>query len=67
VKKLVAAARASADWYEKFGEHMKLGLMDFAHGYITRSGRVDDARLRAASPAFMARYEAADRETRHGT
>jgi len=58
VKKLVTAARASADWYEKFPDHMKLGLMDFAYSYITRSGRIDDARLRAMSPAFMARYEA---------
>ncbi len=58
VKKLVTAARTSADWYEKFPEHMQLGLMDFAHSYITRSGRIDDARLRAMSPAFMARYEA---------
>jgi 2-polyprenyl-6-methoxyphenol hydroxylase-like FAD-dependent oxidoreductase len=59
VKKLVTAARTSADWYEKFPEHMKLGLMDFAYSYITRSGRIDDARLRAMSPLFMARYEAA--------
>ncbi len=59
VKKLVAAARTSADWYERFPEHMQTGLMDFAYGYITRSGRIDDARLRAMSPAFMARYEAA--------
>jgi 2-polyprenyl-6-methoxyphenol hydroxylase-like FAD-dependent oxidoreductase len=58
VKKLVTAARASADWYEQFPEHMKLGLMDFAYSYITRSGRIDDARLRAMSPLFMARYEA---------
>ncbi len=58
VKKLVTAARASANWYEKFPEHMKLGLMDFAYSYITRSGRIDDARLRAMSPLFMARYEA---------
>ena len=57
-KKLVTAARTSADWYEKFPEHMKLGLMDFAYSYITRSGRIDDARLRAMSPEFMARYEA---------
>jgi 2-polyprenyl-6-methoxyphenol hydroxylase-like FAD-dependent oxidoreductase len=57
VKKLVTAARTSADWYEKFPEHMKLDLMDFAHSYITRSGRIDDARLRAMSPLFMARYE----------
>ena len=58
VQKLVTAARTSANWYEKFPEHMKLGLMDFAYSYITRSGRIDDARLRAMSPRFMARYEA---------
>src|SRR6202034_3152013 len=53
VQKLVTAARTSADWYEKFPAHMKLGLMDFAYGYITRSGRIDDVRLRAMSPEFM--------------
>ena len=67
VKKLVAAARASADWYEKYAEHMKLDLMDFAYSYITRSGRIDDARLRALSPGFMARYEASHKGARHGT
>jgi 2-polyprenyl-6-methoxyphenol hydroxylase-like FAD-dependent oxidoreductase len=59
VKKLVTAARTSADWYEHFAEHMRLDPMDFAYSYITRSGRIDHARLRAMSPAFMARYEAA--------
>ena len=59
VKKLVTAARTSADWYENFPAHMKRDLLDFAYGYITRSGRIDDARLRAMSPQFMARYEAA--------
>ena len=58
VQKLVRAARTSADWYERFPERMQLDLMDFAYGYITRSGRIDNARLRALSPAFMARYEA---------
>jgi 2-polyprenyl-6-methoxyphenol hydroxylase-like FAD-dependent oxidoreductase len=58
VKKLVDAARTSAEWYEKFAGHMKLDLMDFAYSYITRSGRIDDARLRAMSPSFMAQYEA---------
>ena len=67
VKKLVAAARASADWYENFPEHMKLDLLDFAHSYITRSGRIDDARLRAMSPAFMARYEASKRSLQGGS
>jgi 2-polyprenyl-6-methoxyphenol hydroxylase-like FAD-dependent oxidoreductase len=58
VKKLVTAARTSADWYEKFPDHMKLDLLDFAYSYVTRSARIDDARLRVMSPAFMARYEA---------
>jgi 2-polyprenyl-6-methoxyphenol hydroxylase-like FAD-dependent oxidoreductase len=62
LKKLVTAARTSAGWYETFPEHMKLDLMDFAYSYITRSGRIDDARLRAMSPAFMARYEASKRQ-----
>jgi 2-polyprenyl-6-methoxyphenol hydroxylase-like FAD-dependent oxidoreductase len=66
VKKLVTAARTSADWYEKFPDHMKLGLMDFAYSYITRSGRIDDARLRAMSPVFMARYEASTRPLLQG-
>jgi len=57
VTKLVAAARASADWYEKFPEHMMLKPMDFALSYITRSGRIDPSRLAAMSPAFMAQYE----------
>jgi 2-polyprenyl-6-methoxyphenol hydroxylase-like FAD-dependent oxidoreductase len=61
VKKLVTAARASAAWYENFPGHMKLGLMDFAYSYITRSGRIDNQRLRAMSPLFMARYEASQR------
>ncbi|MBV8922509.1 FAD-dependent monooxygenase [Bradyrhizobium sp.] len=59
VEKLVTAARTSANWYEHFSERMKLGLMDFAFSYITRSGRIDPARLRAMSPGFMARYEQA--------
>ncbi len=67
VKKLVTAARTSAEWYENFPEHMQLDLLDFAYSYITRSGRIDDARLRAMSPQFMARYESSRRQARHGT
>jgi len=58
VQKLVRAARTSADWYERFPEHMRLATMDFAYSYITRSGRIDPARLRAMSPQFMARHDA---------
>jgi hypothetical protein len=45
---------------------MRLDLMDFAYSYITRSGRIDDARLRAMSPSFMARYEASRRPLLQG-
>jgi 2-polyprenyl-6-methoxyphenol hydroxylase-like FAD-dependent oxidoreductase len=55
--KLTSAANASAEWYERFGEHMQLGPMDFAMSYITRSGRVDLERLRRISPRFIAAYQ----------
>jgi 2-polyprenyl-6-methoxyphenol hydroxylase-like FAD-dependent oxidoreductase len=57
VEKLVAAANASGDWYEKFADHMRLAPLDFAMSYIQRSGRVDRERLRALSPQFVARWE----------
>jgi 2-polyprenyl-6-methoxyphenol hydroxylase-like FAD-dependent oxidoreductase len=59
VEKLVRASKASAEWYEHFPQHMRLAPLDFAMSYIGRSGRVDRDRLRAMSPKFMARYDAA--------
>jgi 2-polyprenyl-6-methoxyphenol hydroxylase-like FAD-dependent oxidoreductase len=58
VSKFLAAADASADWYEHFAGHMRLAPLDFAYSYITRSGRVDLNRLRQTSPEFVAAYEA---------
>lgn len=54
VDKLVAAANRSADWYERFAEHMALGPWDFAESYIMRSGRIDPARLAQIAPRFAA-------------
>jgi 2-polyprenyl-6-methoxyphenol hydroxylase-like FAD-dependent oxidoreductase len=54
VEKLVAAADASAGWYERFPEHMKLAPRDFAWSYIQRSGRIDPERLRRIAPRFVA-------------
>ena len=59
VEKLVRASKASAEWYEHFPRHMRLAPLDFAMSYIGRSGRVDRDRLRAMSPNFMVRYDAA--------
>ena len=54
VDKLVAAADASAEWYEHFPEHMRLAPRDFAWSYIQRSGRIDPERLRRIAPKFVA-------------
>jgi 2-polyprenyl-6-methoxyphenol hydroxylase-like FAD-dependent oxidoreductase len=52
VEKLVAAADASGNWYDRFSEHMRLAPREFAWSYIQRSGRIDPARLRKISPKF---------------
>jgi 2-polyprenyl-6-methoxyphenol hydroxylase-like FAD-dependent oxidoreductase len=57
VEKLVAAANASGEWYERFPEHMGADPLGLAMSYIQRSGRIDRARLREISPEFVARYE----------
>jgi 2-polyprenyl-6-methoxyphenol hydroxylase-like FAD-dependent oxidoreductase len=57
LEKLVAGANGSAEWYEHFGEHMRLGPIDFAMSYVTRSGRIDIERLRKLSPKFVEQYE----------
>ena len=54
LRKLVTAARASADWYDDFGAHMAQEPHAFALAYIRRAGRIDAPRLRALCPAFAA-------------
>jgi 2-polyprenyl-6-methoxyphenol hydroxylase-like FAD-dependent oxidoreductase len=54
VEKLVAAADASGEWYERFPEHMQLLPREFAWSYIQRSGRIDRERLREVAPKFVA-------------
>jgi 2-polyprenyl-6-methoxyphenol hydroxylase-like FAD-dependent oxidoreductase len=57
-QKLLKAARASYLWYEGFADKMEaLAPMDFVYDFMTRTGRMDDARLREQHPQFMARYE----------
>jgi 2-polyprenyl-6-methoxyphenol hydroxylase-like FAD-dependent oxidoreductase len=58
VEKLIAAANASAAWYEQFATHMDLEPLELAMNYITRSGRVDLSRLRQLAPKFVSAYEA---------
>ena len=56
-KKIVDAANTSARWYDDFPAHMELPPMEFAYSYLTRSGRMDDERLRKLSPRFMRGYD----------
>jgi 2-polyprenyl-6-methoxyphenol hydroxylase-like FAD-dependent oxidoreductase len=56
-RKIVDAASTSARWYDDFAARMALPPMEFAYSYLTRSGRIDDARLRELAPRFMADYE----------
>jgi 2-polyprenyl-6-methoxyphenol hydroxylase-like FAD-dependent oxidoreductase len=57
-QKLLKAARASYLWYERFAEKMDaLAPLEFAYDFMTRTGRMNDARLRKQHPEFMSRYE----------
>lgn len=55
---LIKAANASMRWYESMASHMSLEPYQFAHSYITRSGRISDERLAEIAPAFMRAYRA---------
>lgn len=56
VAALVRAANASAGWYERLPELMRLDPYELAYSYMTRTGRVSEERLRSLAPGFMARY-----------
>ena len=57
VEKLMSAADASSQWYENFGEYMKLPALEFAYSYIRHAGKFEDKQLHALSPGFMASHK----------
>ena len=59
VETIVRAAGASARWYERMAETTQLSPYDFAHAYMTRTGRVSEQKLQRIAPKFMQRYLAA--------
>jgi 2-polyprenyl-6-methoxyphenol hydroxylase-like FAD-dependent oxidoreductase len=54
VEKIVGAANTSSFWYEQLAQAMQQPPWRLAYDYMTRSGRMDDARLRELAPKFMA-------------
>jgi 2-polyprenyl-6-methoxyphenol hydroxylase-like FAD-dependent oxidoreductase len=59
VDKLFGAASASSYWYEDFPARLRrFDALGLAYDYMTRSGRMDDERLRAQAPRFMAEVDA---------
>ena len=61
VEKLFAAANRSSHWYEQFPERMRrFDALGLAYDYMTRSGRMSDARLREVAPRFMQAVDASE-------
>lgn len=47
-----SAAERSFNWYEHMRQAMRMPVMDFTYDFLTRTGRVDDVRLKDYVPAF---------------
>jgi len=62
--KLIAASERSYMWYEDIAKWMEAYTPEeFVYEFMTRTGRVDDERLRNEFPALMQRLAAASRAT----
>jgi hypothetical protein len=48
----------SFEWYEDIGKRMELDVVEFTRDFLTRTGRVDDERLRSYVPSFYNTYMA---------
>ena len=51
------AAERSFRWYENMRDAMQAPAMQFTYGFLTRTGRVDDARLKDYAPGFYRQYQ----------
>jgi len=58
VNTILNAAAGSYNWYEEFADRLDMTAHELAYDYMTRSGRMDDDRLRKIAPKFMADYDA---------
>jgi hypothetical protein len=56
-----AAAEKSFNWYERLFEVMDQEPVDFVYDFLTRTERIDDARLAEYAPSFFRMYTDAKR------
>jgi 2-polyprenyl-6-methoxyphenol hydroxylase-like FAD-dependent oxidoreductase len=54
-----AAAEKSFNWYERLSEVMAQEPIDFVYDFLTRTERIDDARLAQYAPSFFRMYKQA--------
>lgn len=58
--KLLGASRKSYLWYENFGQWMgQYNALEFVHAFMTRTGRMSEARLEEGYPGLVAQWRAA--------
>ena len=53
------AAENSYNWYERLARVMDQEPLEFVHDFLTRTGRIDDARMAQYCPGFHAQYHRA--------
>jgi anthraniloyl-CoA monooxygenase len=56
-EQLLSVAHRSIQWYEQFGEKMRLDPIAFAYDYMVRGGRLDEELIRQRDPQFVSAYE----------
>lgn len=61
-----AAAEKSFTWYEKLRTIMAQAPIDFVYDFLTRTERIDDARLSKYAPSFFKMYKEAKDAQRTG-
>ncbi|HMX17498.1 MAG TPA: FAD-dependent monooxygenase [Rhodocyclaceae bacterium] len=57
MKKIWDAANVSLRWYERMDDLIRSDPVEFAYGYMTRTGRVNHAEVRRRDPGLAEAYE----------
>ena len=56
-EQLLRVAYQSIQWYEQFGQKMRLDPIAFAYDYMVRGGRLDEELIRQRDPQFVSAYD----------